>query len=267
VLKLSEEKVAIIGHLLAGPLGHLTVNALGQAAHKGSNLADMLAHHGLQHGLTGSSINPLALRSIKSLAGPEALGPYSAAKALGSRVAHLPTHQQRAMFAAAHSAGGHPALGAAPIVGPVQRALGHELAGTAPTAQAKGLAAKLYSKGVGAMSKLVDTPFDTGVQRAAKGAVGIAPLAGAAALDPVGAAAHVGINGIREGVANSARGKKFMGQMFQEGMQGRVLSPGQEAAVNYGVSPAALDPLRAGQAVRKMSPDLATHAAGLLPAS
>jgi len=265
VLKLSEEKVAILGELLAGPLGHLTANAMGRAAHHSSNLADMLAHQGLQHSLTGSKINAGAMRSIKSLAGPEAMGAYDAAHALGSRVAHLPTEQQRQIFQAASTAGSHPALGEAPLLGSLHRAVGHELAGTAPVAEAKGLAAKLYSKGVGAMSRIVNTPFDTGLQRAAKSAVGIAPLATAAATHPIGTAAHAAVNGVREVAGNSQTGQKVMKNMFQKGLNGSVLSPGVEKAIDYVVSPAVLDPLRVGQAFRKVSPEAATHAASMIP--
>ncbi len=257
------EKIAIFGGLAAGPLGHVAVNALGRAARKGSNLSDYLAHTGLQHGLTGSSINPFAQRTIKALAGPESLSHYEAAKALGSLVQHLPTNEQHAIFQGMRQGTGRLSEDT-PLLSPMHRAMGHELEGTAPALQSKGLLAGLYSKGVAGMGKLTNTPFDTGAQRVAKSVAGAAPLAAVAAADPVAAATHVGFNTAREAVAKSSTGKRVMKGMLERGLGGQLMSPAVEKAVDYGVSPSALDPMRIGKALREVTP---TRLRSQLPAA
>lgn len=260
------EKIAIFGHLLLGPVGHVAVNAMGRAAHHSSNLGSYLAHKGLQHGLTGSQIHPLAQRSIRALAGPEALANYDTARGIASKVQHLPTPEQHGLFSSALNTTSHPELHGAPVVGPLRDAFQHELHGTSPQLQSKGMLAGLYSKVVSGMGKIVQSPFDTTAQRVAKGAVGAAPMAAAATLDPIGTAAHMGINTTREIVGNSSIGKKAIGNLFERGIAGQKIHPAMETAVDYAVSPAVLDPLRLGGAIRKASPEHAQTVSKHLPA-
>jgi len=261
------EKTAVLGHLLAGPVGHVAVNALGRSAHHKTNLAEYMAHQGLQHGLTGSKMNPFALRSLRSIAGPESSSTYDLAHAVGMRMQGMHSDQQRALMQGALGAGA--AHADAPIVGSLHSAMQHELSGTAPQLQSKGFfpkeqaqastfkrlantlhPANLYAKAVKGLGGVVNTPFDTTAQRVAKSAVGGAPVAALGALDPVGSAAHMGINAVREVAGNSDIGRRAMKGLYDRGAQGRSYSRGVQLAADYALSPALLDPMRLGAHVQ-----------------
>jgi len=219
-----------------------------------------MAHLGLQHGLTGSAIHPLAQRTMKATAGPEALTSYEAAHAIGKNLAHLPTEEQHNVFHhTLNQTIGKDALQNAPIAGPVRQAMMHEVSGTAPTLKAHGgglnrVGAEIYSRGVGGMSRLTNTPFDTPLQRAARGAVAAVPIAAGVAADPIGMGMHAGFNTGREIVGNSKWGKGKMEEMLNQGLEGKTYSPGAQKAIDYAVSPALLDPMRIGHAIHQTSP-------------
>jgi len=237
--------------LLAGPLGHLATNTFGQAAHHKSNMAEMLAHLGLQHGLTDARTNPAALRTVKSLFGAESVVPYELAHSTGKQLIEMPPEvRQVAMQHMRESTHGIEA----PIIGPLHKALAHELAGTAPTHQATGPLAHVYSKAVNAMMNVANKPFDTGMQRGVKYMMGGAPLAALAAAEPVATASHVGINAAREGAARSSYGKKFITNMGQLGLAGGEIPEWKQTAAAYLASPAALDAFHAGKGVRAAAP-------------
>lgn len=240
---------------LMGPIGHLGVNALGRAAHKSSNLATVLAHKGLQHGFTNSAINPAAMKSIVAIAGPETMGVYQAAQMAGKRLAEAPPHLRPKILKQVSEAGFDEHT---PMVGALQEAAKHELAGTAPKLEAKGLGAKAYSKFVDSMSDIKNTPFDTKTQRTVRTMGGAAPSAGLTAVDPSGSAAHFGINLAREQIGKSSYGKKVMGDLFESGVQGNQPSKLKETVIDYAVSPSVLDPQRMGRAMKEkgLTPDL-----------
>lgn len=244
-------KTAFWSHLMAGPIGHVVVNALGRAAHHSSNLGDVLAHRGLQHGLYGLSTNPVAMRSVKSLAGAESVVPYETAYRLGQSIAHLGPAERAARLRAMQVAPDTKA----PVLSSLRHAVGHELADTTPQLQASGLGAKMYAHAVDRMTGITNTPFDTGLQRAGKSLLGAAPVAGLVAADPVGTASHVGVNAAREALGRSSMGKKFVEDTFQRGLSGGVIPRPVEVAADYLASPAVLDAYRAGKAVRQEVPE------------
>lgn len=246
------EKQAVVGHgLLAGLLGHLGVNTLGRMAHKNSNIASVLAAKGLEHGILESAVNPMALRSIKAIAGPEAVISYTAANSIGKRLAQVPPQQREVALRAMMDTENIPA----PVLHELGEAARHQLAGSAPALQSKGVMATMYGKTMDTMTNLVDKPFDTGIQRGAKSLAGGAPLAGLLAADPIGGLAHAGVNTAREVVGNSPVGKKVMRKLFDQGVQGQTLSPAKELAIDIGISPGVLNPQRIGAGLRKVVPE------------
>jgi len=246
-----------------GLLGHLGTNVAGRAAHHASNLAEVLAHRGFQHGATGSKVAPGASRALKLLLGPEALNSYEAARAAGQKMYALPPEKRTAAIKAlsegAERLSGKAGISQrageimheAPIVGSLQRAAQHELAGTAPELQAHGSLAKAYSRAVDLMSRLEHTPFQTPIQRAATNVVGAAPAVALAAADPSGAAVHMGWNAAREAIAKSKPGKEYMKGMLRRGLAGDTMSPTKEMLYDIGASPAFLTPHRLGRAIRE----------------
>jgi len=240
-----------------------------------------MAHQGLQHGLTGGKMNPFASRSLSAIAGPEALSSYEMAHAMGSRMQGMHTDQQQALMREATYAGELNNLDKAPMLQPLHQAMSHELSGTAPQLQSKGFFPKekvdelhdagrvgesrlkrvanwlhptnLYTKAVSGMGRVANKPFDTTTQRVAKSVVGAAPMAALGAADPIGSAAHMGINTTREVAANSAWGKREVGKLVSKGLEGKselmghALSPRGEKLVDHFVSPALLDPQRLGK--------------------
>jgi hypothetical protein len=247
-MSMKQKTSAVLPHLIAGPIGHLAVNILGRAAHHGSNLSNVLAHRGMQHGMLGLSTNPAAARTVKSLAGAESVVPYEVAHRLGARMSNLGPQERKALLEKIYNKTRDTK---APVLSSLREAIGHELQGTSPTLQAKGLGAKLYAGAVDKMTGITNTPFDTGLQRAGKSMLGGAPLAGLAVADPVGTAAHVGINAVREGLGKSRMGKQFAEKTFEQGLAGKQISRAHELAADYLASPAVLDSYRAGKALRQ----------------
>jgi hypothetical protein len=239
-------KKSILGSLMMGPIGHVAVNALGRAAHHQSNLSEVLAHKGLQHGLLDAVVNPGAMRTMKSVMGPESATAYEAAHAVGRRLAQMKPQERQAAIDAAASAKST----SAPILGHIQKAMAHEKAGTTPSFKGEGVAAKMYGGAADLLTNIVNKPFDTGLQRVVKTVSGAAPLAALTAAEPVGMLSHAGINAVREGVSRSATGKKFIQQSFKAGLGGHKLPQSVETTLDYAVSPALLDPYRSGRTLR-----------------
>lgn len=245
---------------LAGPLGHVGVNALGRHAHKATNLAEVMAHKGLQHGTVGKGMGTMAQRSMNAILGPEAGVQYALARKAGEKLYGLPPAQRKKAMQAIEAGGdigstlGLSAadmgkLKDAPLIGPIAGALKHEAAGTSPTLTSSTRTGKLYGKAVDALSNITTNPFQTKTQRAFTEAAGALPLAALGAIDPGGAAWHAGTNTARELVGRSSFGKKVQKGLLTSGLQGNKPSRAKEMFTDYAASPAFLDSQRLGKAV------------------
>lgn len=253
-----KQAVGVLGHALGMTAGgHFGVNALGRAAHHASNIGEVLAHRGLQHGLLGQRVTPSRLQSLKSIFGPEAMVNYEAAlQAGGKLVSQYPAPQARNAAIQAAMRAKQFAEGA-PVAGDLMKAFQHELAGTAPTFQGKGLAARLYGGAVDRLSRHTLTGMETGAQRAVKHITGAAPAAAFVAADaaasgglPLGAIGHAAWNGVRQGVGHTRAGQEFVKKEFQKGFQGKMPSKAQEFVADHVFSPAFLDARRLGYHAR-----------------
>jgi hypothetical protein len=136
----------------------------------------------------------------------------------------------------------------------VQRALLHDALGTAPTLHSKTLTGKLYGKVVSGIGGIGAKPFQTKGQRVVSNIVGAAPAAALAAADPLGAAVHMGWNGVREATAYTPIGQQMIKQQLLDGLRGKGMSRAKEVAADYVFSPAFLDAQRAGMAVHARDP-------------
>lgn len=259
--KTAIEKTAILGHLATTAAmaagGHVGANVLGLAGH-GGNIADMLAHHGLQHGLAGSTLNPAAKASMKYLFGPESLGAYEAAHGIARQMAHLPTKEQHALLASGVASGNLvPAMKNAPILGSIHRAAQHEIAGTAPKLETKGMLGTVHGKMLDRLARTADTQFDDTGKKIVNSAIGASPLLAAGAADmavtgtPFGVIGHGVVNAARERIAKTDYGKKVTTNLLQKGMRGEAVAPGRERAMNLLLSPAVMDAHRLGQSARE----------------
>lgn len=278
--KAAMEKTAILGHLAqtigmaAG--GHVGANVLGLAGH-GGNIADVLAHHGLQHGLAGSTMNPAAKASMKYLFGPESLGAYEAAHGIAKSMAHLPTKEQHALLASGVASGNLlPAMKDAPILGSIHRAAQHELAGTAPKFEAKGGKGILgtvqgalgtaHGKMLDRLARTADTPFDSTGRKIVNSAIGASPALVAGAADmavtgtPFGVIGHGVVNAARERIAKTDYGKKVTTNLLQKGMRGEDVAPGRAMATNLLLSPAVMDAHRLGRSAREAAGQISPQA-------
>lgn len=264
-------------HLLMGIPGHIAVNVGGRAAHHATNLAEVLAHHGFQHGASGAQIAPAMLRSMQLIAGPESVGNYQLARWLGEKFyAMEPAVRQQAMKALSEGKS-HPALAeyqhlltsGGPISAPILQAIQHDVAGTAPKFTARSMgesrgvlgkaeagAGRLYGGLVDRMRRVEQSPFATPMQKGVANAVGVAPVAAMTALDPYGSISHFAINAGRDLVGSSQVGTDFMKNQFHRGLHGQGMSKGEGLAWDLLVSPAVMDPRREG---------LVGHATGALP--
>ena len=260
------DKTAVLHSILHGAfmtgLGHGGTNAFGRLAHHGSNIGEHLAHQGFQHGLLGQQITPSRLQTMKSLFGPESMIRYEAARgAAAGLVSKFPSPGPRnaaIQHAITHGANEQ----GAPVAGEVLSAMRHELAGTSPQIQAKGLGAKLYAHTVKHLANHTTTGMETGAQRAVKAFTGAAPGAAVMGADaamgggvPWGAVGHVAWNGIRQGAAETAIGKRFVNNELQAGLAGKTVSPRREWLIDHVVSPAFLDARRAGLHIQQTHPE------------
>jgi hypothetical protein len=244
-------KSASLLHMLAGPIGHVLTNLGGRAAHHSSNLAEVMAHRGFQHGAAEAEIAPLARRAISAIAGPEALATYDIARQLGGRLYSLPPMERQAAInaLAMGSAINHPAvhhIKKSPILGNLIKAVQHDVLDTEPKLKAEGLAAKLYSRLVEGMSRPTVTPFDAPGRTVLQNAIGAAPAAAMLAADPVGSLTHFATNTAREVIGNSSLGWSAVDRSLKAGLEGAPISPAKQKAYDVLVSPAYLDPYREG---------------------
>lgn len=256
------KKAAIPGlhALAAGLAGHVGVNALGRSAHQSTNLAEMLAHKGFQHGATGSRMSHMAQRSMNALLGPEVGTQYHAARKAGEKLYAMPPAERSEALRLIAGGKGHAqslgmsdkavaALGEVPILPAIQKAVGHDIAGTAPKLTSKGPVGALYGRAVNALTSIGARPFPTTTQKVVGEAVGAAPMGALLAADPGGALAHMGWNTTREAIGRSNIGKKVVKGMMSKGLAGEMPSKGMETFTDLAVSPAFLDAQRFGKAV------------------
>ena len=260
------EKTAVL--LAAGMSalgGHLGTNIAGRSAHHASNLAEVMAHRGFQHGLLGQRINPGRQLSMKALMGPESLATYELARQAGLQaVEHAPNPIERAKYLQGiHGvASTQSNLDHVPIIDPIRQAVMHELAGTAPELQATNRATKGYGKIVNWLADQTETGFETGAQKLVGNMRGIAPAAALAALEPAPMAGHFAVNMTREGLSKTPQGQRFMKNELAKGLRGQMPGPVKSMAVDLLGSPALLDGRRAAYGVRNgMSSEHAEMAA------
>lgn len=260
------EKTAVLGTALLSALGgHFSTNIAGRAAHHGSNLAEIMAHKGFQHGLLGQQVHPARHLSIKSLLGPESMVTYEAARKAGeAAVKHAPNPVEReAYLRGLHGmAASQPNLQHAPIIDPITKAVHHELAGTAPQVQAQGFLSKGYSHLVDQLTNHVQTGFETGAQKAVGMLRGAAPTLAAAAAEPIPMAGHFAVNLGRELAGRSSVGQRFIRNEIAAGLRGEMHGPVKSLAYDIGASPALLDARKAmNQARHSMPPEMASYVA------
>lgn len=257
-----EMQKTAVGPIL-GLFGHFGTNLAGRAAHKSSNLAEVMAHRGFQHGATGSRISRGADRAMRLLLGPESLVQYDAARAAGEKMYNLPPKQREAALQALSSgaqelasrgvlrANAPKVLGEAPVIGALQQAARHDVLGSTPKLKSKGLLAGVYGKAVDLMSRSRETPFQTPTQKVVSNVVGASPAAALAAADPWGAATHMGWNLARETGAKTQLGKEITKNQLRKGLAGVKPGKWEELASDIVASPAFLDPQRIGSALRE----------------
>lgn len=266
----AEKSASLAAFFGVGGVGHLASNASGRAGHHGSNLAEVMAHRGFQHGLLEQKINPARQLAMKAMFGPEALADYEVARrAGGAAVQHAPdpVTRDRYLKALYGVIDTEKNLDGAPIIDPLRRALQHEFMGTTPQFAAKGRVANLYGKAVDRLAGHTQTGFETGAQKAVGMLEGAAPAAMFAGADtlltgsPMGALGHFSVNGARE-VGAQLFGERFAQSEIAKGLAGKLPSAGWQKAVDYAVSPALLDARRAGDHLRRsMPPEMAAQSA------
>lgn len=256
---LRKEASGILGGLVhglgMGVVGHAGTNFLGMKAHHHSNIGEVLAHRGFQHGLLEQRISPVMEQSIKSVFGPESLINYHAAVEAGKHfVTKAPNPDQRrnALLLATQHTLPHDM----PVLSQLQSAMNHELQGTAPTLNAKGMSATLYGKILDSLTNNPVTGMETKAQAAWKHLKGAGPAAAMVGADvamsgaPLGAMAHFGWNGMRQGAAATDIGQRIAAKQLVDGARHGV--PKNTTKLDIAVSPAFLDAQRAGAAARRM---------------
>jgi hypothetical protein len=260
---LRKEASGILGGLAhglgMGVAGHAGTNFLGMKAHHHSNIGEVLAHRGFQHGLLEQRISPVMEQSIKSVFGPESLINYHAAVEAGKHfVTKAPNPDQRrnALLLATQHALPHDM----PVLSQLQSAMNHELQGTAPTLNAKGLSASVYGKILDSLTNNPVTGMETKAQAAWKHLKGAGPAAAMVGADvgmsgvPLGALAHFGWNGMRQGAAATDIGQRIAADQIAKGLSGGV--PKSTTKWDIGLSPAYLDGQRFGGALRRAIPQV-----------
>lgn len=256
-----EKSALLIGASLSALGGHLGTNIAGRSAHHASNLAEVMAHRGFQHGLLGQQIHPARQLSMKALMGPESLATYELARQAGlSAVEHAPNPIERAKYLQnIHGfASTQPSLEHAPIIDPIRQAVMHELAGTAPELHASNRATKSYGKVVNWLADQTQTGFETGAQKAVGAIRGIAPAATLAAAEPIPMAGHFAVNMTREGLSRTPQGQRFMKNELAKGLRGQMPGKAKSMAIDLMASPALLDARRAANSIGKgLSPEMA----------
>lgn len=233
-LRFGLEKTAILGTLALGAGLHAGANAINKhffssPLSQGSRLAA-----GLSHALEGRQMSPWARRLLQFGVGPEAMEHYGIGQALGQGMQGLSKGDQyRSLKKLRKLVATSPELSQAPVSGGLVPAI-NQVLGNSPNS----VLARAPTVPLGAPERMIDKV--------------VPGLAGAAALAAAPhAAVHLGINAARHGIAESAAGQKFMREGFRKGVGGALPSPMAQAAMDYGLSPAALDTQRLGYAARK----------------
>jgi len=263
ILAAIASKLPSLGHVVGtAAAGHIGTNALGRAAHHASNIGEVLAHKGFQHGLLDQGINPARKQAIKMMFGPEALIPYEAAHQFASKaVAQAPHPTQRAQLLNAFLSKD---ISHAPVLGNVQKAIQHELAGSTPQFAGQGMAAKMYGGAIDSLSNQTRTGFETPLQKVVESVRGASPLAPMLAADaavsggiPLGAVGHMGWNMTRQAIGDSALGQRLAKQQLLSGLKGKSTGGLSEMAHDLVLSPAFLDAQRLGKTMHTDNPAMA----------
>lgn len=248
---LDKTAAGLLGAALFGLGGHLGVNTLGTKAHHYTNLGEVLAHRGFQHGLLNQAMPSTRLQTLKAIFGPESVVSYEQARNLAAKVVENAPHpdMRRTALQLAHSKAAP--LHGTPVLGDIAKAIGHELHETAPSLESSSRIGGAYAKAVEWLARPTMTGFETGAQRAVKNLAGAVPAAALFAADPGGVPGHFAVNVGRQLVADSALGKKFVEQELNKGLSGQALSKGRKAVLQHIVSPAITDAREIGLHARQ----------------
>ncbi len=263
---LRKEASGILGGLVhglsMGAVGHAGTNFLGMKAHHHSNIGEVLAHRGFQHGLLEQRISPVMEQSIKSVFGPESLINYHAAVEAGKHFvtkAPHPDQRRNALLLATQHTLPHDL----PVLSQLQSAMNHELQGTSPALKAEGVSAKVYSTLLDKLTNNPVTGMETKAQAAWKHLQGAGPAAAMVGADvamsgaPLGAMAHFGWNGMRQGAAATDIGQRVVAKQLVDGVQKGV--PKNTTKWDLAASPAFLDAQRTGAVVQRLSKEHSNH--------
>ena len=222
---------------LLAPLLHLGANATWKTLGKtgiGQRMMNSQMASGLVHGIQGKKINPIAANIANYGLGPESMVPYSAGRGIGEQISGMsgPKRFKYLKKLRKNMAMAGPDLQHAPVAHHVVPAINRVLGGET------GFMEKIPTVASSA-------PQTTG-QKLISGGLGVA--AGVAAPESL---AHMGINIARQNLATSRLGKNFMRDQFIDGLENRPMSQLKKTVTDYGLSPAALNTRRIGDAVRE----------------
>jgi hypothetical protein len=241
------EKIAVVGTIAAGAALHGATNAAVKALeHERSGLAGKIlnpAHRalhrtktsftaeGMKRGLKGKSAMGFGGHLTRTWGLPEVTSGAEAGHTIGANLATLrPSHRYRRLRKLRKSILKSQYVKDAPIgntaVGAINRVISDTEAMRAPRRK----------------NTITKKDGGTAILAGLAGAPAIPLTAGKMAI-------HGGINMARVGTAKSKVGKDFASKGFKRGIKGHLPSKGAQAASDYGLSPAAMDPHRLGHAV------------------
>ena len=115
--------------------GHIGSNLLGGAAHHSTNIGEVQAHKGFQHGVLGQQIHPLRRLAMNLTLGPESMADYDVALKAGKKFYEQYPDPSARNLALKGMVGAYNQSGLnqhTPGIGPQAEALKHELYGTTP---------------------------------------------------------------------------------------------------------------------------------------
>lgn len=231
-------KTAIIGTaLLAGGL-HFGTNAAMKAlknSHMGHSLESAQFATGMRNALQGKKLHPVAKDVMQYGIGPESMVSMDAGSLLGKHLSTLPKAKQfKNLKKIRKAVGMTESIKNAPIVKDIIPGINRHLSGNTTI-----------------LDKIPTVPINHQTTKLQK-ALSLGLGAGAVAADPH-SIVHMGINAIRKGVGESAKGQEFMKNQFMSGIKNKPLNPALSAITDIAVSPAALDTRRIGEAAYKES--------------
>lgn len=254
---MQKRAIGPVGLALTALGGHVGTNLLNRATHHGSNLAEMLAHLGFQHGQLGQKINGGRQFALKALLGPEIMVQYELAHRVGQAAVSGPAANPEVRKQLLHQFLTHAdnmKLEDVALLGPIAKAVRHEFHGTTPTFEASGLLNKGYGQLVNTLTKQVDTGFETLPQKLVSTAKGLAPLAIGAVEH--GVAGHVGWNLTREGLGQTGWGQRLVKGVLREGLSGKAPRPLTSVVSDVVASPLFLEPQRMGAQIHaRLAPE------------